>query len=116
MGAKFREKRKLPSEINFVVLNFVPKAFATKAFATKAFATKAFATKVFATKAFTTKVFATKVFATKVFAKFRDSGNSHESHEIWHPPKLTCYTVAFINLPPINGVIPFNNNKNTSLP
>ena len=28
MGAKFREKRKLPSEINFVVLNFVPKAFA----------------------------------------------------------------------------------------
>ena len=24
MGAKFREKRKLPSEINFVVLNFVP--------------------------------------------------------------------------------------------
>ena len=25
MGAKFREKRKLPSEINFVVLNFVPK-------------------------------------------------------------------------------------------
>ena len=28
MGAKFRTKRKLPSEINFVVLNFVPKAFA----------------------------------------------------------------------------------------
>ena len=28
MGAKLREKRKLPSEINFVVLNFVPKAFA----------------------------------------------------------------------------------------
>ena len=26
--AKFREKRKLPSEINFVVLNFMPKAFA----------------------------------------------------------------------------------------
>ena len=27
MGAKFREKRKLPPEINFVDLNFVPKAF-----------------------------------------------------------------------------------------
>ena len=25
MGAKLREKRKLPSEINLVVLNFVPK-------------------------------------------------------------------------------------------
>ena len=56
MGAKFREKRKLPSEINFV-----PKAFATK------------------------------IFATKAFAKFRDSGNIHESHEIWPPPEINPF-------------------------
>ena len=25
--------------------------------------------------------------------KFRGSGNSHESHKIWNPPKLTHYTI-----------------------
>ena len=29
-----------------------------------------------------------------VGAKFRALGNSHESHEIWHPPKLTHYKVG----------------------
>ena len=58
MGSKFREKRKLPSEINFLVLNFVPKAFAINYVVPK---------------------------LNFVGAKFRDSGNSHESHEIWHP-------------------------------
>ena len=32
-------------------------------------------------------------------AKFRDPGNSHESHEIWHPPKLTRSAVYIFGGP-----------------